>query len=85
MNRESIFVRHGPVTCAARLTKMNGWLIRECREARTIEWNEPVDGLWMTCARLVNHGGYLRTLFFTAALWQLTHAPMSVTGQAVTT
>ena len=85
MNRESIFVRHGRVTYAARLTKMNGLLIRECRDARTIDRNELVDGLWMTCARLVNHGGYLCTMFFASALWQLTHAPMSVTGQAVTT
>ncbi len=85
MNRESIIVRQGRVTCAALLTKMNGLIIRDRHDAATSERNKLVDGLWMTCARLVNHGGYLHTLFFAAPLWQLTHAPMSVTGQAVTT
>lgn len=77
MSRETEIVRQGCVAFAAGMTKLNGMEISARCDVRANDQNHLVDGLWMTCARLVQHSGYVGNLFFPASLWQLTHAPMS--------
>lgn len=74
-------VSHSPQS----MTKMNGIVMHDRCALRRLDERGLVDGLWMTCVRLVQQGGYLRTLFLAVPLWQLTSAHVSLTGQAVTT
>ncbi|ULA59854.1 MAG: hypothetical protein LZF60_160184 [Nitrospira sp.] len=71
MNREANIVRHGRVTFVALMTKMNGMSIRGRFEWRINDQHQLVDELWMTCARLVKEGGYLRILFLAASYGSL--------------
>lgn len=78
-------MRHRPVTVTASLTQKIGLVLRRRLDSPATDPNLFVDGLWMTCVRLVRDSGYLRSLFLPVPYVSLRQLINSVRGQAVTT
>jgi len=78
-------MRHRPVTNPAPLTQKIGLLLPQRLDSPATDPGLFVDGLWMTCGRLVRDSGYLRSLFLPVPYGSLRQLINSIRSQAVTT
>lgn len=76
---------HRPVTNPAPLTQKPGMPRHERLDSPATDPSLFVDGLWMTCVRLVRNSGYLRSLFLRAPYGSLRQLINSDRSQAVIT